>query len=115
MIDSDERNVYEKPDISNLTVKRLIKLVNKLITEFTDERTTYYNWNLDYLTDSEDVIIEIDIQEDGELSYAYEYARDVFGTLAKDVKIRFDRVEKDGHQHWVEITLSGDIDLGEEG
>jgi len=113
MIDSEGKEVYEKPNIGNLTVKRLIKLVNKLVAEFTDARTPYYRWNIDYLTESEDVIIEIDVQEDSELSYAYEYTKDVFGALAKDVNIRFDQVEKDGHQHWVEITLNGDIDLGE--
>jgi len=138
MIDSEGKEVYEKPNIGNLTVKRLIKLVNKLVAEFTDARTPYYRWNIDYLTESEDVIIEIDVQEDSELSYAYEYTKDVFGALAKDVNIRFselsyayeytkdvfgalakdvnirfNQVEKDGHQHWVEITLNGDIDLGE--
>jgi len=109
-------------DIRDTSIRQLVVLVDKLMDELTCSDTVYYKWNVDFTKKAEHVleeeddkvIVEVDIERDAELTEPYETAHDIFGTLAEEVKVRFDDVERDGHKHWVEITLNGKLDLPEE-
>lgn len=84
----------------------LFDKINELASRVSYQDTIYYRWSIDYdIDDEKKIFIEIDIERDAELVYAYEEARDIFGSMAEKIRIRFDSVEKEGRKHYLTIVI----------